>query len=63
MNNPTFRQAATPRPSNSRMRYVQKQLDADADAVLRELAFVLAMTQRVRQDMRCEKDEREAATV
>ena len=33
-----------PTPSRSRMRYVEARLQADADAVLREIAYVLKLT-------------------
>jgi hypothetical protein len=48
-------------PSPSRLRYVQAQLQSDADAVLREVAYVLKLTQQVKQEILSE--ETEAQTV
>jgi hypothetical protein len=45
-------------PSPSRLRYVEAQLRSDADAVLREIAYVLKLTQRVKQDILAIEDER-----
>jgi hypothetical protein len=53
------RHAQTPSPS--RMRYVQAQLQSDAEAVLREMAYVLKLTQQVKQEILSE--ETEAQTV
>ncbi len=50
-------------PSRSRMRYVRAQLQADADAVLREIAYVLKLTQLVKQEILCEEPEPETAGV
>jgi hypothetical protein len=50
-----------PLPSPSRMRYVEARLEADADAVLREIAYVLALTQRVNHEMHCAATETAAA--
>ena len=40
-----------PTPSPSRLRYVEARIEADAEAVLREIAYVLALTQRVKHDI------------
>jgi hypothetical protein len=44
-------------PSRSRMRYVQAQLQSDAEAVLREMAYVLKLTQQVKQEILSEETE------
>jgi hypothetical protein len=38
-------------PSRSRMRHVETRLRADAEAVLREIAYVLKLTQQVKRDI------------
>lgn len=40
-----------PKPSASRLRHIEKRLQADADALLREVAYVLKLTQRVREEI------------
>jgi hypothetical protein len=51
--------ALTAEPSPSRLRYVQSQLDSDTDAVLRELAYVLKLTQQVKDEILSERLEAE----
>jgi hypothetical protein len=46
-------------PSRSRMRYIESQLQADAEAILREIAYGLQLTERVKQDILCEQTEAE----
>ena len=58
-----FQPTTSPTPSRSRMRYVQAQLQADADAVLREIAYVLKLTQQVKQEILSEEPEPETAGV
>jgi hypothetical protein len=58
-----FQPTQSPTPSRSRMRYVQAHLQADADAVLREIAYVLKLTQQVKQQILCEEPEPETAGV
>jgi hypothetical protein len=38
-------------PSLSRMRHVESRLRSDAEALLREMAYVLKLTQQVRDEM------------
>ena len=45
------RASQTPQPSASRMRHVEKRLRADAEALLREVAYVLKLSQRVRDEI------------
>ncbi len=54
-----FRPTTATNPSRSRMRYVESQLQADAEAILREMAFVLKMTQRVREEILSQSVEAE----
>ena len=42
---------------------LESQLRVDAETLLRDLAFVLKMTQRVRDEIRSEQEEPEAALV
>ena len=58
-----FQPTQSPTPSRSRMRYVQAQLQSDADAVLREIAYVLKLTQQVKREILCEEPEPEIAGV
>jgi hypothetical protein len=58
-----FQPTPSPTPSRSRMRYVQARFQTDADAVLREIAYVLKLTQQVKQAMLCEEIEPETAGV
>ena len=41
----------------------QKQLTRETDALLRDIAYVLKLTQRVRDEILCESEEPELATV
>ena len=41
----------------------QTQLRDDADAILRDIAFVLKMTQRVRDEIEAEEEAREPVSV
>jgi hypothetical protein len=54
-----FRSTPAQMPSRSRLRYVQAQLQSDADAVLREIAYVLKLTHQVKQEILCEETEPE----
>ena len=45
------RASHTPQPSKCRMRHIEKRLRADAEALLREMAYVLKLTQRVRDEI------------
>ena len=58
-----FQPTPSPTPSQSRIRYVQARLRADADAVLREIAYVLKLTQQVKQEILCDEIEPETAGV
>jgi len=46
-----------PIPSPSRLRHVRTRLEADADAVLREIAYVLKLTQQVRDEILNDRPE------
>jgi hypothetical protein len=48
-------------PSPSRMRHVETRLRTDAEAVLREIAYVLTLTQRVKRDILNAHSEAETA--
>jgi hypothetical protein len=50
-----------PMPSPSRIRYVETRLEADAEAILREVAYVMALTQRVKREMLGARPERATA--
>ena len=52
-----FPSTPAPTPSRSRLRYVQVRLQTDADAVLREIAYVLKLTQQVKQEILSEETE------
>jgi len=52
-----FRSTPAQMPSRSRLRYVQAHLQSDADAVLREIAYVLKLTQQVKQEILSEETE------
>ena len=40
-----------PQPSPSRIRHVEKRLRADAEALLREVAYVLKLSERMREEI------------
>jgi hypothetical protein len=46
-------------PSPARLRYVERRLEADAEAILRDVAYVLHLTQRVKQEIVSNHTERE----
>jgi hypothetical protein len=46
-------------PSPTRLRYVERRLEADAQAVLRDIAYVLHLTQRVKHEILSNHTERE----
>ncbi len=56
-NDLTFTPAPTPSPS--RLRHVRTQLQADSDAILREIAYVLKLTQQVKDEILSERVEAE----
>ena len=63
MNQTDYIPSATPTPSPSRLRYVQTRLQADTDAVLREIAYVLKLTEQVKAEILSERrDLRRLAT-
>jgi hypothetical protein len=51
MNRNDLHRTQTHQPSELRMRYIEARLNADAEAVLREVAYVLELTRRVKQDI------------
>jgi hypothetical protein len=63
MNLSEFQPMPSPTPSRSRMRYVQARFQSDADAVLREIAYVLKLTAQVKQEILCDEPEPETAGV
>jgi hypothetical protein len=50
-------------PNNQHNRQTRTQLRADADSVLRDIAFVLKMTQKVRDEIEAEEEVEEALSV
>jgi hypothetical protein len=58
-----FQPTESQTPSRSRMRYVEAQLRSEAEAVLREVAYVLKLTQQVKDEILCEATEEDALAV
>ncbi len=54
-----FRTPHAYEPSPSRMRHVETRLRNDAEAALREIAYVLKLTQQIKHEILSERTEAE----